>query len=196
METADPEQKNFITVRDAAAMFRRAPARNDRPHTRANKKENNKVVDRWQKDLLHKAASNDSLHAPVVMPLWNLYVGGTEIPSTMAYHEHTPTITGEQISFWRIFFEKTDIEGLWKLGKPVVGLGWSVIMNHVRFHDASQKFEEIYKDTEEPFEWYQRSLAKRDLFVNTDLPFWTPKQFQEIYELVTSFLAFRTGPQR
>lgn len=189
---------NEITVNNAAAMFRRPSSPNDPPYTQANKKENNRRVDDWSEQLLAKVATNGTLPAPVVLPLWNLYVGGFEVPSTLraAEDELTPSVSPVQVAYWKKFFEEAKISDLWVLGKPVTGLGWSVIMNQIRFSDASNKNLHLYEGSSDPSVWYKRSLEKRDLFAETTLPFWTMKQFQEIYELVTSFLAFRTGPQR
>ena len=198
MNPSDPPSMNEseMSVSDAAAMFRRVVGKNDRPYVAANKQENNRMVDAWKKQLLGEVASNGKLQANAVLPMWNLFAGGFEVPSTIHLAEYAPSITDEQVKYWKEFFETADVPRLWKLGKPVVGLGWSVIMNRIRFLDAQQKFDAIYQGSDEPLDWYSRSLAKRDLFVQPELPFWNPKQLHEIYEMVTAFLGFQTGPQR
>ena len=194
--TSDQGFQNLISVNDTAAMFRRLIRKNDPPHTVANNTQNNILVDKWRKELLQKVASNGKLPAASVTPLWNLYVGGIEIPSTIENYDKTPTIEEKQLHYWRDYFEKAKIEDLWVLGKPMVGLGWATILKYVRFHDASHKYKSIYEGSETPYDWYSKSLVKRDLFLETELPFWTLQQFQDIFELITSFLSFQTGPQQ
>ena len=192
----NPSDQNLITVNDAAAMFRRRIRKNDPPHAVTNNTQNNLVVDTWKKDLLQKVAVNGKLPAAIVTPLWNLFIGGTEIPATIKNYDHTPPIEEKQLHYWRDYFEKAEVKDLWELGKPMVGLGWAVILKYIRFHDVSNKYKCIYEGADTPYDWYSRSLAKRDLFLETELPFWTLEQFQDIFELVTSFLAFKTGPQQ
>ena len=191
-----PSFQNLISVNDTAAMFRRLIRKNDPPHTVANNTQNNLMVDKWKNELLKKVASNGKLSAALVTPLWNLYVGGIEIPSTVKNYDTTPPIEEKQLQYWRDYFEKAKVKDLWTLGKPMVGLGWAVILKYVRFHDTCHKYKFIYEGAETPFDWYSKSLAKRDLFLETELPFWTLQQFQDIFELVTSFLSFQTGPQQ
>ena len=78
----------------------------------------------------------------------------------------------------------------------MVGLGWAVILKFIRFHDTTNKYKCIYEGSDDPYDWYSKSLAKRDLFLETNLPFWTLEQFQDIFEMVTVFLGFQTGPQQ
>ena len=188
--------QNLISVNDTAAMFRRLIRKNDPPHTVANNTQNNLLVDKWKKELLQKVASNGKLPAAAVTPLWNLYIGGIEIPSAVENYDKPPPIEEKQLQYWRDYFEKAEIKDLWMLGKPMVGLGWALILKYVRFHDASHKYKSIYEGSETPYDWYSKSLVKRDLFLETELPFWTLQQFQDIFELVTSFLSFQTGPQQ
>ena len=78
----------------------------------------------------------------------------------------------------------------------MVGLGWALILKFIRHHDTTHKYKSIYEGADTPYDWNSRSLAKRDLFVETELPFWTLQQFQDIFEMVTAFLSFRSGPQQ
>ena len=139
---------------------------------------------------------NGKIPAPTVTPLWNLYIGGLEIPSTIQNYDLTPTVEEKQLHYWRDYFEKADLKDLWELGKPMVGLGWAVILKFIRFHDTTNKYKCIYEGSDDPYDWYSKSLAKRDLFLETNLPFWTLEQFQDIFEMVTVFLGFQTGPQQ
>ena len=93
INTGDPSSfQNLISISDAAAMFRRPIRKNHAPHTVANNSQNNLMVDSWRKDLLNKVASNGKLPAATITPLWNLYVGGTEIPSSIEhYHLTSPS---------------------------------------------------------------------------------------------------------
>ena len=188
--------QNLISVNDAAAMFRRPFRKNAPPHTVTNNTQNNLLVDKWKKELLQKVAVNGKLPAPTVTPLWNLYIGGIEIPSPIQHYDLTPSIEEKQLHYWQDYFEKADLKDLWVLGKPMVGLGWAVILKFIRFHDTANKYKCIYEGSDTPYDWYSKSLAKRDLFLETKLPFWTLEQFQDIFEMVTSFLAFQTGPQQ
>ena len=195
MASPDPSFQNLMSVNDAAAMFRRPSRKNDPPHTRANHTQNNRVVNKWKRELLEKVAVNGKIPAATVTPLWNLYIGGLEIPSTILNYDLTPPIEEKQLHYWRDYFEKADLEDLWELGKPMVGLGWAVILKFIRFHDTTNKYKCIYEGSDDPYDWYSKSLAKRDLFLETNLPFWTLEQFQDIFEMVTTFLGFQTGPQ-
>lgn len=196
MTSSDSSFPNLISVNDAASMFRRPFRKNSPPHTVANNTRNNLLVDKWKKELLQKVATNGRLPAPTVTPLWNLFIGGMEIPSTIQHYDLTPPIEEKQLHYWRGFFEKAALEDLWELGKPMVGLGWAVILKFIRFHDTTHKYKAIYEGSDDPYDWYSKSLAKRDLFLETELPFWSLQQFQDIFEMVTSFLAFQTGPQQ
>ena len=197
IHSGDPSSfPNLISISDAAAMFRRPIRKNHPPHTVANNVQNNLMVDSWRKELLEKIATNGNLPAATVTSLWNLYVGGTEIPSSIEHNHLTPPVDEKQLQYWRDYFEKAEIKDLWALGKPMVGLGWAIILKFIRYHDTTHKYKAIYEGADTPYDWYSRSLAKRDLFAETELPFWTLQQFQDIFEMVTSFLAFRTGPQQ
>ena len=90
-----------MSVSDAAAMFRRVVGKNDRPYVAANKQENNRMVDAWKKQLLGEVASNGKLQANAVLPLWNLFAGGFEVPSTVHLAEYAPSITDEQVKYWK-----------------------------------------------------------------------------------------------
>lgn len=195
MTSPDSSFPNLISVNDAAAMFRRPLRKNAPPHTVTNHLQNNLLVDRWKKDLLQKVAVNGKLSAATITPLWNLYIGGMEIPSTIQNYDRTPPVEEKQLRDWQTFFEKATLEDLWKLGKPIVGLGWAVVLKFIRYHDTTHKYKAIYEGSDDPYVWYSKSLAKRDLFLETELPFWSLQQFQDIFEMVTAFLAFQTGPQ-
>ena len=98
IHTGDPSSfQNLISINDASAMFRRPIRKNHPPHTVANNIQNNLMVDSWRKELLDKVATNGKLPAATVTPLWNLYVGGTEIPSTIEHYHRTPPVDETQL---------------------------------------------------------------------------------------------------
>jgi hypothetical protein len=161
-----------IRVSDVANMFRTKVDKNERPLERTVFARNNALVDRWHKEVLMNLADGEG-KIPVlrVNKCFEYFFEGIETTEIQKYKEHMPTYTEENIRFWIRFFLDNDMDTIHGAGIAVVSAGWATITGGLRSHFAQKRWEVVYSQTTDPFEWDKLANNNPHLMHSRPLPF-------------------------
>ncbi len=177
-----------LLVSDATSLFRKARKANDPPFTRAAIKRNNKTVDRWENELLKSLANQQGkVRALDVTSSFMVFYEGIFIREMFADEKFLfPQVSDEQKTYWVSFFEDRKMEELLLYPREYVLKGWHIINEYVDSWVLGQKWENVYKHSENPQEWFRLYKKHKDIFNNKVLPFWDNKIFVEIFEKISA----------
>lgn len=194
----------LISVSDACAIYRKSIRVNDRPYAKEIAMLNNKLIDEWGEQLLRKLAdANGEMPAglisagPGTLPLIDLYRHGIEIKrmwDDFMSEELFPIIPSETVSYWKNFFETSDVATLHHYGPNYVEWGWNILEIYTARWLIEQKHEYIFGDSDEPTDWYRASGRYKQLAVNWVHPLWSIEQIRDISERVKYVILLHIKP--
>ena len=170
----NPSPTNMpIKISDAASMVRRRISKNERPYEKEVFTRNNAVVDEWYDKVLVKIADVKTATVPAarIDGCLRYFLEGREILQTQRFKDHLPSYTLETTMFWINFFKNSSMAELHAAGVSVVSSGWLIIQTSIRNHFAQRKWEEIYSQTSDPYDWDKLSNEKVKISNNHDFPF-------------------------
>lgn len=181
-----------IAVSDAVAMFKSRVGSNMKPYTREAIDYNNRLVDRWGKEMLVKIADcKGTLPSGALLGMWTLYHEGIFIKRYIEYstENHIPATPDDVITFWRTLFETSSIESLMDMGSGLVSFGWMILQNYFKRWYAEEKWARFYsKYPGDPVAWYKNYKDHKALITGKELPFWDESTMAEVTEKVGTVL--------
>lgn len=188
---------NPISVRDAASMLRHPIKKNMKPYDFEVSKLNNRMVDEWEDKILRKIASdNGTVPCRVVWPSWQLYRDGLWIKNYMESLENTPSLSDEQLEYWKQFFENLEIEELHENGILAINNGWYFLNKVIQDHFIRQRWDKIFSQSNDPYEWFKLSEKHKELIQGTKLPFWDQEYLKEVSEKIEAILRIQVRPTK
>lgn len=182
-----------LRITDASSMLRSPIDANERPFKKHAIKANNALVDEWHNSVLVKICdANGSIKAGQVEFEWQYFYTGKTIPQFISHLEKGLILRAskETINYWVNIFETYSSVKLASLGTPVVGCGWKLLIGEAHIRDCEEKWEKIYKHSNDPLKWRKDANNYPKLW-NQDksiVPFWENKKFEEIAQKVLSIL--------
>lgn len=193
----DDINENLISTADAASMFRKKIAKNTPPYTKTIQEANNKLVNRWKKEVLDNLAdTNGKIQCSKVAETWSTFNESQTIRSYIKLRDQgmMPRATQEQLDFWLEFFT-LDIETMHSYGTGTVSFGWILVQNEMRMMFADEKWEHIYSKSENAYECEKIARDYPELMKGTKLPFgWDAETFRDIQEKVRTILMVQPTP--
>lgn len=194
----DPTSPNYpIRVSDLANMFRKKVTINGRPMDTAVIKLNNEKVDDWYENVLMKIAdSNGMIPTGRVGDCARFYMEGLELTECQKYKSNVVRTSEAQAKFWLEFLDTNSIETIYAAGTSVVTRGWSCINGYMRDYFGDQRWEKVYSQTTDPYEWDSRANDEPHLMHGRPLPFGLSiETFTEIAEKVNVIQTCCIGPK-
>lgn len=182
------------TIAEFRTMHLRKIPRNIDPYTECVLKTNNLEIEKFC-GVLDKV-DLDVLDFHDIRELWEIYKDGIEI---MKLHSlgGVYTLPENIVAFWKDFFEHNSLEKmLGEMSTGMIGVGWSMIINHIKTTFIKEKFSSFY-NIHSPVEWIRNSGEFRGVFVGMNLKnvFWTKDVFNSIAEKVGTILKLPVSVQ-
>jgi len=183
---------NPVRISDAASMLRRKIDPNERPYAKDTMKFNNNLVDEWHdKVLKHICTKDGTIRVGQMYQEWQFFHTGKII-----YKFMDGLTTGiicrpseTAITFWVKEFTDKSVKQLVQLGAPLLSVGWKLIIDETLIRKLSEKYEKIYKHTQDPLEWRKLGNDYPKLW-NSDheSPFWSAEDLAVITQKVMTIL--------
>lgn len=187
-----------ITCHNAQAMLKKAIDPNERPYIQMTLKNNNQLVDEWyQKVLRNICDSTSSIPAGLVWHEWQVFYTGKIIGKFIDHLNKglvmRPSV--ESIEYWTSILTTQSVKELVKLGAPLVGYGWKLIIDETYIRSSVDKWEKIYSQSDDPLDWRKLANDYPKLW-NTDgeSPFWAPEQATEVKTKVMTIMSNPVKP--
>lgn len=181
-----------IRISDASSMLRRRINPNERPYTNAVYKYNNRLVDEWHEKVLMKIADKSGqVRAGQVWGEWKFFYDGKTIPQFMKALEegHVSRPNEKAVKFWVDIFTKKSIDDIATFGQAAVGHGWKLIVDETFIRKSIEKWEKVYKGTDDPLVWRKRGHDNPKLWAEDyDSPFWDREELQDVTQKVVTVL--------
>jgi hypothetical protein len=186
---------NPMRVSDASSMLRITLKKNMKPYDHAVIKLNNRMVDEWEDKVLKKMATDEgTIPCSQVWPSWQLFRDGTWISNYMKSENMAPEITETQVQYWKDFFENLTVEEMHDHGVLLVDNGWYTLNKYIKEWLVKQRWEKVFSQSNDPYEWYVLSKKHSDLMKGKILPFWDNDHLREIAEKVETVLKIQVRP--
>lgn len=186
-----------ISTSDAAAMLRRKVARNGKPYDTAVIQGNNRLVDKWKKEVLDKMnPGSRTLPAGRVWPSWQLYNEGTNcyMMRDMVEAGFFPEPPKNVLEFWKAFFETSSVEELHSYGSGTVSMGWTIIQNYFKLWFMKEKYDKFFSQSDDPLWWEKNHHTQAAVLNGEVFPFWSPEELKEIHEKILPVLSIQVQP--
>lgn len=197
--SADPGHSP-IRISDAASMLRRFVNPNERPYTVAMLKYNNSLVDEWHDKVLVKIADKDTMiRAGMVWGEWQFFHHGKTVPQFIKEYEagHICRADKKTIDYWVNLFTKKSVDDLALMGQSSVGHGWKLIVDETFIRSSLDKWEKVYKGTNDPMVWRKRAHDNPKLWAaDYDSPFWAVEELQDVTQKVMTVLKSSVSPSQ
>jgi hypothetical protein len=181
-----------ISIGDAVSMFTTEIQKNARPYTRAVIEANNKLVNRWKKEMVVPLADDKcTLPSGALVGMWTLFLEGVTIKSYIEMRNKgmMPDIEPEVLEYWKEFFETMSVEDMHAYGTGLVSYGFTLIQNHFKRWYAEQKWERFYsKYPDDPVAWYNNYKEHKALITGKETPFWDEETTKDVNERVATVL--------
>lgn len=182
-----------ILVSDLVKMFIKPIGANTRPYVAAVSEEINKYVSQMKKELLDELASSDgTISAGNAARVIRVYIDGIymrkfdELYKQGLIKDAPPEIIEE----WKTFFEKSTSAVLAKAGTTAVSYGWSIIKNHFKILNATNRNEKFFNVYTDPLE-RESNVNKHRHDLESDIyDFWSHDEYNKIREKVASVLLY------
>lgn len=189
-----------IRVSDASDLLRRYIGGNELPYTKAVLKNNNSLVDEWHyKVLINIASREGEILTSQYREEWLFFYTGKIITPFIKALEngHVSRPDEKSVNYWKNIFQDSTIEELIKMGPAVVEHGWKLIADESYIRKSLEKWELIYKGSDDPMVWRERSHANAKLwFTEHDDAFWDVDQYRDITQKVFTVLKTVIEPSK
>lgn len=168
------------------------------PYKRAVMIENNNLVDEFYDHAIFPNLEvfmteyNDKITLELLTELWYVYNEGVNINNMKHFFGYHIDLTADQLEFWRKFMLEHTVTELNNYGSGFVYKAWTMIDSYVRVYFAKYKFDHIYSQSTNPYEWYQtqKKLKGQKPFVH---PVWGD-QYSLVHEKVLAILNHPVKP--
>lgn len=198
------ENENFdaaqtpVRISDAASMLRVKIDPNERPYTQATMKFNNSLVDEWHEKVLRKICNKDAaIRSGQMWFEWQVFFTGKTITQFMK-HLETGLVSRpseKSVNFWIKTFSDSSIEELVQLGSPLIGHGWKLIIDESFIRSSAEKWEKIYRLSDDPLEWRIIANNHPKLWnMDHESPFWSQEQLENVTQKVHTILKTIISP--
>ena len=185
-----------IRVTDAASMCRKKINKNDKPYNQIAIRLNNKKVDDWENRVLVPLSNKDgTVPSGQVWDSFIIFNEGIEIREMVKHGDFLPHMPDKVVDYWKKIFETYEVEDLHALGTGVMSQGWNVVINAIKYWIAIQKYERIFSNSDDPFDWVQSMTHHKGLLQGQETPFWDPEHIQEYTEKVVAILTNKVEPE-
>ena len=196
--TALDYAKQMVRISDAAAMMRMKPNNAMSQYKIDVINMNNKLVDRWEREVLENIANNEGMvRASQIWDSWKIFLEGVSARTLFENYDQFTNLTDEQITFWKAFLE-LDIEVLHTYGSGAVYQGKQNIETEVRRRITKEKWDKVYSKTDDPKIWYNEAKVYNDLFFNDDNEFyvWSPVVYKELLTKIHTIIDNPVKPEK
>ena len=187
-----------IRIGDVFQLLNKSISQNERPYTKSAIEYNNKIVNGFYKDiLLNISTKTGTVKAGQVWGEWNYYNTGKHIPNYVKCVEngYINRPSSDIVNHWVNLFSKTDTEKLVEMGPATIGHGWKIVKDEIEIRRKLSKWENIYKDHDDPMKWRELCHDKpKEWTIDEDYIFWSMEKYEEVEERVKAVLKFPKIP--
>lgn len=189
-----------IKISDAASILRKVVDPNERPYTKTVLKHNNLMVDEWHEKVLKNICdSRGCIRAGQMWYEWQYFYYGKVIRPFMDHLEKGLIVRPDEkvVNYWVKTFTDFSIKSLSNMGSPLVGYGWKIILDETLIRGCIDKWEKVYKDSDDPLVWRKLSNNFPKLWnLNNENPFWDLEEFEQILQKVMTVLRTPVSPEK
>lgn len=189
-----------MRISDAVGMFRREINKNERPYTKAILLSNNTLLDEWENTILKKICNREGkIKAGQVWFEWQYFYTGKIIGSFIEHLEEGLVVrpSKERVDYWIKIFETSSIENLIKIGAPLVGYGWKLLLDDDYIDTMLNRWEKIYKNSNDPLDWrklsndYPKLWSENTTVISTR---WDEETLKDIQQKVMTIIKTPVQP--
>lgn len=162
-----------VAVQDIMAMLKRPERKNDPPYTAEALRCNNDIVQEWHDKVLTRISdAKGCVRDTEAQVGLQIFVEGKEIHAYMNVKDKLPFVDESLVDYWIKTLKGSTVSEMKKIGTFSIIQGYQYLTDCIRRKGTEQKWEAIYKDSDDPYDWHTLGMKQSKLFSSdVDLPY-------------------------